>query len=490
MKEKSTETMDENNKEVGSIKKRKNKKISIIILGIVIVELILIFALTPYRMLLIPNKMELLSYTTKDVLMLKDVIKNTEESKILNFISNERTKSANFDFDFNAKKISGEGIFDSEYFALKLNDITDNYLLLENKKINEFLAKFWGDSDGIPSKIDFKNNPIALTNSEKNKIYSFIIDAITNMLDNLEKEKIISKEEIVFNVNDEDMILNSIEVQFSESDIFMAQKELLMSLQDEGVLNMLLNKMNQISTTETIDKKEIKSEIEKYIAYLDYAKSYCDLQESDNEYYIIYKIYHDGKNVVAREIIEKYTYEGTLYEDVICRLVTTPDGYYEVKWFSQDDYKAYYNIISDKITTSNNKQNHEIKYKVEGFFVGDVEGEEEYQYIPLKGEALYNFIVETFDNGETKVELIDSSDTNKFMLNYTDNKVGLEVTTKYNELDVNVKLQVKEIETTKEELVNNGAMLINDKTTEELIAEFTKIGNEFSEIFADSEKNQ
>jgi len=68
--------------------------------------------------------------------------------------------------------------------------------------------------------------------------------------------------------------------------------------------------------------------------------------------------------------------------------------------------------------------------------------------------------------------------------------VGLEVTTKYNELDVNVKLQVKEIETTKEELVNNGAMLINDKTTEELIAEFTKIGNEFSEIFADSEKNQ
>ncbi|MBE5812038.1 MAG: hypothetical protein E7314_00090 [Clostridiales bacterium] len=466
--------------------KKKNKKSWLLVLLVSLVGAILLFTLTSYRLLFSPTKITFLGQITTDIGKLDNFIENIEKSKILSFISGGVTKDAKIDFLVNSKKISGQIIADKDYFAINLDDITQNYLLLENKKINELLSKFGFESEGVLSEIDFNNNPFSFTNSEKRKIYSFITNCTTNIAENLEKENFILNENVTFASNDRNLSLRSAEVQLSESDIFMVQKEALLSLQNEGVLNMLINKLNKIDVTETIDKKEIKDEIEKYIAYLDYAKAYYDLEENENEYYIIYKMYYDENGVVAREIIEKYTYEGKIYEDVICRLITDSNGYYEIKWFTQEDYSsAYYSIISDKITMSDNKQNHEIKYSVDGFYVGEAEDDQDYQYIPVNGEMIYNVVLETLENGDIKAELIDPNNLYKFNLNYIDNKLDLDFATKYDEFDIETKLSLKNTEITQEELLNNGAMLINDKTQEELITEFIKIGSKLSEIFSE-----
>lgn len=487
-KKKNEETLEKNDKKVESVKERKIKKSWLVVLAVAIVGLILLFTLTSYKMLFSPKKMAFLSNVTKDVTMLGDVIKSIEEHEIINLISNKSTKNLNFDVELNTKKISGEGIFDSEYVALKLNDITDNYLLLENKKLDEFLDKLGITMSGSPSEINLKNNPISLTVGEKVKLFYFVNNCTTDILTNLGKEKITLNKEVNLKLNDENLMLNSVEVQLSESDMFMLQKEALTHLQDDGILNMLINKINKISTAEKVDKKEVKAEIEKYIAYLDYAKAYYDLEDKEDEYYIIYRMYYDAAGVVSREIIEKYTYEGKMYEDIICSLVTNPDGYYEVKWFTQEEYSsAYYNIISDKITTTDNVQNHEIKYAVEGFYVGTAEGEEDYQYVPVNAEMTYNLIIETLENGETKLELLDPNNLYKFNLNYTNDSANLEFATKYNELNIATKLSLTTTNTTKEELINNGAFLINDKEQEDLMIEFSKIGSKLSEIFVEPE---
>lgn len=491
-KKKNKEILEENSKKVESVKKRKSKKSWIIVLAVAIVGLILLLTLTPYKMLFSLKKMAFLSNVTKDVTMLGDVIKNIEEHEIINLISDKNAKKLNFDVELDTKKISGEGIFDSKYLALKLNDITDNYLLVENKNLDKLLEKFGLEMSGSPSEINFKNNPFSLSVGDKAKLYSFAINSTTNILNNLEKEKFTLNKQRVVKINNEDLTLKSIEVQLTESDMFMVQKEALTTFQDEGVLNMLINKINKISTAETIDKKEIKAEIEKYIAYLDYAKAYYDLEDKENEYYIIYRMYYNDDGVVLREIAEKYTYEGELYEDLICSITTNPNDYYEVKWFTQDDYSsAYYTIISDKITESDNKQNHEIKYAVEGFYVGESEENEEgYQYLPVSGEIALNLIVETDTNNKKKVELIDPSELYKFNLKYTDKNADLEFGTKYNELEILTKLSITTTQTTKEELINNGALLINDKEQEDLMIEFSKIGSKLSEIFVEPEVEQ
>lgn len=479
---------EKNNEEPKKVKKFKNKKSWFIILGAAIVGLILLFTLTSYKMLFSPNKMEFLTNITKDVVMLGDVIDEIADNKIIKLISEKSAKKLNFDVELNTKKISGEGIFDSKYIALKLNDITDNYLLLENKNLDKFFEKFGLEISGSPSEINLSNNPISLSVGDKVKFFNFANKCTTNILNNLDKERITLNKEATLELNNETLTLKSVEVQFSESDMFMLQKEVLTSFQDEGILNMLINKINKISTAEKIDKKEIKDEIEKYIAYLDYAKAYYDLQDEENDYYIIYRMYYDKNGVIAREIIEEYNYEGKIYEDIICSLVTKPDGYYEVKWFTQEGYSsAYYNIISDKITTSDNKQNHEVKYAVEGFYVGTAETEEDYQYVPVNAEMTYNLIIETMENSKTKVELLDPNNLYKFNLDYTDNNANLEFATKYNEVDIAAKLSLQTTNTTKEELLNNGALLINDKTKEELMVEFSKIGSKLTEIFVEPE---
>lgn len=482
MKEEKKEIIEEVDN-IEKIKKTKRKKKVIIILVAFVIGLTILFTLTPYRLLFTPKKVTFLSYMAKDARNMETLIENIEKNNLTQLITNDNSKSIDFNLELNSKKIDGQLITDKDFFALKLNE---NYLLLENEKLDQLLTKFGMDSSTVPSKIEFKSDSLKLTNGEKKKIYNFITDCTINILEKLESDKIVANPKAQLKIDGETKILRAIEVQLTETDLFMLQKEFLTELKNDKILNIFIDKINKIGVSETIDKKELEKEIEKYITYLDYAKAYYDLQEAGNEYYIIYKIYSDENGVVAREIIEKYNYEGQSYEDIICSLITLEKDYYEFKWFTQEGYSsAYYNIISDKITTTDSMVNHEIKYSIEGFYVGTAEGEEEYQYVPLNGESVYNLVIDTIENGKTKVELIDPNNLYNFALSYEDNSAELEFSTKYNEIDILAKVLLKANNTIKEELLNNGAILINDKSQEELIAEFTKIGNKLSEIFVD-----
>ena len=118
------------------------------------------------------------------------------------------------------------------------SNVAENYLLLENKKIDEVLSKFGLEGSDFPSKIEIKENSFKLTNGEKRKIFTFATDCITNVLDNLDSEKIKVDDKAKINVNGETQTLKCVEIQMSENDLFMLQKEFLTGLKKDKILQI------------------------------------------------------------------------------------------------------------------------------------------------------------------------------------------------------------------------------------------------------------
>lgn len=470
------ESIEENLKNTS--KSRKKGIIVGALIGLII-GIVFLLMFSSYRILLSPKKANFLTYFTTDISELKNISQKIIKNNIVSFFTDGNNKHVDFDIYSNSKELSGDTLINKEFFALNFKNINENYLLLENKELDKFWTKLGLEDYELPSEINFENISLSLTKGEQRKIYNFVEKCIYNIIDNLENDNFILTSEKTLEVNEENRILKSIEVQFSETDLLMLQKEILVALDKEGILNLLINKVNNFGNSDTVSKKELKEELEKYIAYLDYAKAYSELQDKGNEYYIVYRIYSDGKNIIARELTEKYKYEGTLYEDIIARLITMNDEFYELRTFSQEDYSsAYYNIISDVIDNQDNKQIHNITYKVEGFYVEYLE--ENYEYVPLDSSVSYSIIVEKNEDEVNKIYLLDENNMYNFNLQY--NNMGISTEFINNKNNFKIKIAVKNDNINKEDLLNNGAILINEKTQEELISLVSNIGTAITEL--------
>lgn len=476
-----------NNNEVDDVENTKKvrkckKRIVIPIIIGFIVGVILLFVCTSYKLLFSPKKIRFLSCLASDMSMVESVLENITDNQLVDFITDGETKKLDMSVNLDAKELMNSTIINKDFLALKFNDINEKYLLIENKGLDKLFATLGMNSEELPKKINAKDFSIMLTNGEKRKIFNYLTYCASKIINNLDSDDFILTNERTLDINGETRKLKAIEVVLSETDLFMLQKEVMTALNDKGIVDLAVKKVNKITNSQTLNKKEIKAELEKYIAYLDYAKSYYDLQGQQNEYYIVYRIYCDSSNkVVAREIIEKYTYEGILYEDIIARVVTDENGFYEVRVFSQEDYSnAYYNIVSDTITTDNNIENHNITYKIEGFYIED--SEEEENYIPINLSANYNLILETDENGVNKIKFNDENNMYSFNLEYDSTMADASFIISENNLNVEVKIENKD--ETKKSLADDSVVL-NNMTREELVQIIGTTGNKIMEIFAE-----
>lgn len=462
--------------------KKKRKPVVIAAWIGVILGLVFIFTFSSYKILFSPKKASFLTNFVLDITNSKKLLENAEESTLVKAFSDGNGKNVSFNVNLNSKEVSGNTVFNKDFLALKFNNINENYLLVENKNLNQLWDKLGVGDYGFPSEIDLKNNPLKLSGMEKIKVFNFITKSTYNVIDNLEKENFVETKAKQIDINGETKVFDSIEVHLDKSDIFMLQKEMLTAFKKQGMVDLLINKIEDLGTAEAVNKKEIKAEIDKYIAYLDYAKSYFELEDSHDEYYAIYRMYLKGNKVIAREIIEKYTYEGELYEDLVCRLITDENGFYEVKWFTQEEYSnAYYNIISDKITTEDEKQTHEITWAIDGFFVNDSDDETDSEYIPVNTSMNYKLAIEKIDEDLKQMTFSDENSSYGFTIKYNSNNVDAE----FIQDGLIVKTNLKKDNTTKKEMIDQGAILLNEKTQEEIMSEFNNISTKITELFAE-----
>ena len=470
------EFKEENSEKIEAKESKKVKKLTkpVIIAGLVgaVVAVILLFAVSSYKLLFSPKKASFLSYLTTDINNLKDFTGKMKENEFAKLLLEDSNKA----IKFNINDVAGTMNLNKDFFTLKSND-TNKCLLLENENLNEFWSKLGLEDYELPSEINFDS--YSLSKGEQRKLYKFITKSAYNIIKNLDSENFVLTTETSMMIADEEQKLRSIEMQLSEKDLFVLQKEVLVVFEKEGILDLLISKIGDLETSKEVDKQALKDELDKYVAYLDYAKAYYDMQNQESRYFIIYRMYLDEKsNIVAREIVEKYDYEGETYEDIICRVITDDSGYYEIKLFGQEDYtSAYYNVISDKVTLSENKQEHLITYAIEGFSVGYSEETEKYEYVPINSETTHKLIIENEDNNVTKVSVSDDSTSYSFNMKYDEKSVNLEFIN--DAVKANVELINSDI--TKEDLINEGAIVLNTKTKEEVNAEINDIKAKFVE---------
>lgn len=458
--------------------KKKRKGIIIAVLIGLLIGCFLIFTFSSYKILLSPKKASFLTYLSSDILNLKSMINAITTDDLVKILT-ANNKKINFNIASNSKEISGSAVTSKEFLALKLNDVNENYLLLENKDLDKLWENLGLSDYELPNKIDFSKNPFNFTKLEQLKISNYINKLLNNVIETLEIEKFIENDKKEIVINDETKQLKTIEVKLSESDLFMLQKEALVLLENENILDLIINKINNLGLSETVSKKEIRDTIDEYVVYLDYARSYYNLQnKQDNQYAIIYRMYVENNNVVAREILEKYSYENQIYEDIIIRIITSNNEFYEIKSFTQDDYNsAYYNIISDRVTNSDNTQIHNITYAIEGFFVEYSEDGEAYQYIPVNSGINYKLEIKNFEN---KKEITFNEENSNLIFNakYSNDNA----TINFINNDIIMDFEIIDDKMEKETLINQKAIVLNDKPKQEIISEFSKIGASFNEL--------
>lgn len=449
-------------------KNTNKKKIVIATVVGIIIATILLLLFSPYKMLFETNKMTFLKYILEDVNNAKEVGEQFTENKFADFLAKDSTKVVDIKANYSEKELFGTTIFNKDFFALKSNNINEKYLLLKNKDLDELWNKLGLEEYELPSKLDFSNNSLMLNKSEQKRLLNFAIDCLTDIIYNLDEDNFLATNNAV-TVNGILKEANSIEVKLSETELMEIQKQSLQKLLKSNVLDMIIDKANAVATKK-IDKKEIEDSIKEYIAYIDYAVAYYNLQDKEQDYYIIYRMYFDD-NVIAREITEKYTYQGSEYEDVIISLITDADNYYELKVFNQEDYiEAYYNIISDKVTLSDNKQNHIITFEVDGFRGMYSEETQEYNYLPVNTKTIYNLTIE-----DDKLSFVDENNIYNFALEYNQDKVDAEFKLNSEE-PINIFINAKnDYSITQEKLISEGAVVINNQSKEELTKELNSL---------------
>lgn len=461
--------------------KKGNKKIVIIALAIILIGLVLVFTFSSYKLLFSPKKLKLLSFVNDDFNEIKSIALNISDNSLIKLFKHGN-KSLDFDFSLDSKELSGSAYINTNFFGLKLNDITENYLILENSNLTDFWEKIGMAEYDLPDEINFKNNKLNITKFDSKRINNFLTKCAYNILENLENKNFIQNEQKSIEIQGKDEQYKTIEVQLSQNDLLMLEKEVLLAFEKEGILNLVVDKVNSISNSEALNKSELKKDLEKQIAYIDLAKAYNELSEEEANYYIIYRIYYDeNNNIIARTLTEKYNYSGQEYEDIIISLVTKNDNFYEAKLFNQDENHsgAYYNIISDEISENEGIKNHDITYSIEGFYVKNSDDGEDYEYVPLNSSVNYNLQIENLDNNLTIIKLNDESDNYKFSLEYDENHADVE----FKNAEINAKINISNNDTTKTKLIDNGAILLNSETQEEIMNQFNQISGKVLEMF-------
>lgn len=175
----------------------------------------------------------------------------------------------NFGFD-NKQVLSVDYLRDNDLFGIKIGEVYDKYISIENKNLKQLAEKYEIDSTEIPDKIEFIDMHDLYDISEEE--IQHISDLIVGTLKNEIPEECYSvNENAEIDILGEKAKTKEYKIELSAKQIDdIAIKLLENAKRDEVILNLIVNKYNKVSMNtlagkEKIAKDDLIKEIEESI---------------------------------------------------------------------------------------------------------------------------------------------------------------------------------------------------------------------------------
>ena len=171
-----------------------------------------------------------------------------------------------------------QAVFTNNNIGIKIAEIFDKFLIIENNNIKEFVEKFGLDSTTIPDKIDFtKTIEFDTLTEEELKI---IKETYTNVLNESISKDNYTRNKQVININGEDVKTNAYTLTLSEKEVQTLIINLMKAVKkDDVLLDCFVNNINKVNEAnyeqgyEEIKKSDIKILLNYFIAAMEESQS-------------------------------------------------------------------------------------------------------------------------------------------------------------------------------------------------------------------------
>ena len=475
--------------------KKLNKKLPLIILGVVavlvVVGLILYFTL-PWNILLSKNKSTFSKMLSADAKTITDLMSDIEKNEFIKFLSEDSKSAYNLTANFESKDLTfnAQIIADDEFIATKIDNVYDKFVILDPNKLDTLWNNLELYGDNLPNKLVTEKDlldTISLTKSEQNKLEKALKKYMELILTNVDESNFVLTEDKEFTYKNSAMNADAIEIQLTNLDLIEIERKVLAELKEDDILDIFINKISKMEhfyknagynfDKVNLTKEMIIESIDGYLLNLDEIEaSYIEQQiPKEEEPLFIIRYYYKNNIPLKREFSEKYVYNGENVEDMILTVITLDnenEDYYEFTSFAPSDYAVYYETFANTITKENNKTKNNLVYAVTGYML-DMDPETmEYKWMPMSYQQ--DYLLETEEN---KVLLKSENNALEIKGDITDNSLNLSVNVPTGEENLTtLKLKFdKETDKTYESIKSQGALDLIQPNEEETKTEFEKI---------------
>ena len=207
----------------------------------------------------------------EEVQKIADAFSKIQISYDMNVVGKKNKEKGILNFGFDNKQVlSVDYLRDNDLFGIKIGEVYDKYISIENKNLKQLAEKYEIDSTEIPDKIEFIDMHDLYDISEEE--IQHINDLIVGTLKNEIPEECYSvNENVETDILGEKAKTKEYKIELSAKQIDdIAIKLLENAKRDEVILNLIVNKYNKVSMNtlagkEKIAKDDLIKEIEESI---------------------------------------------------------------------------------------------------------------------------------------------------------------------------------------------------------------------------------
>lgn len=207
----------------------------------------------------------------EEVQKIADAFSKIQISYDMNVVEKKNKEKGILNFGFDNKQVlSVDYLRDNDLFGIKIGEVYDKYISIENKNLKQLAEKYEIDSTEIPDKIEFIDMHDLYDISEEE--IQHINDLIVGTLKNEIPEECYSvNENVETDILGEKAKTKEYKIELSAKQIDdIAIKLLENAKRDEVILNLIVNEYNKVSMNtlagkEKIAKDDLIKEIEESI---------------------------------------------------------------------------------------------------------------------------------------------------------------------------------------------------------------------------------
>ena len=194
----------------------------------------------------------------EEVQKIADAFSKIQISYDMNVVGKKNKEKGILNFGFDNKQVlSVDYLRDNDLFGIKIGEVYDKYISIENKNLKQLAEKYEIDSTEIPDKIEFIDMHDLYDISEEE--IQHINDLIVGTLKNEIPEECYSvNENVETDILGEKAKTKEYKIELSAKQIDdIAIKLLENAKRDEVILNLIVNKYNKVSMNTLAGKEKI-----------------------------------------------------------------------------------------------------------------------------------------------------------------------------------------------------------------------------------------